>query len=633
MRIADAVFILDNTQLPIFRFVFDYNVPSYDYIQEQLLSLKREKLYQNGIEITDNEASTRLVFSADMSTEVPSEGNSVTLDPVLKIDSEWSVAWSKFDGIYVTTVNRNGKDIIDVESDNEEQEEETSEEVDTINNENENSISKIVDLETRENYTSLSDQDSEEEIAELSQSDVEAISQREYRSDTVKQISNNLNPLQYLQFHEIFVEAMKMMIQTKKLTSHKIQLNAHRIVMLLKELVDASIPFITDLNQLRELIPNDSIIDKLVSTTKNIQNSAVTSISKIKKGESIDVPKLPKFSSSYHFVLEKSGNETPWRRLQVENVQNEVFVDVTESLEIMVLPTKRYNYNTRNTFLNYNGNAESINNDDYVKAIIHGQIELTTSLEGSPILELSLNKPVEISLPECYPSLHRAINTGIWKNSDGKSVQLIPPDEKSTLLSYHINLKELAENSSQQLNISRFTGSISAELYSGIGINRNEFEIIINSGYGLNSGYGNTDSNMKEVENLSIEICLSATAENLDGLKKDLKIDNPNLKIIRSSAGSVYQIDNGNYEWKLDSDAPIGGKLTLRGMFQYEKDDFIQDNIAILLPSALKIKYKHHGTVPSGLRINGINIISEKVNTKPFKGVKYTSISNDYVVT
>lgn len=128
MGIADAVFILDNTQLPIFQFAFDSNVPDYGYIQDQLLSLKRELQNRYGLDVTDNENSTNYVFETDLSANGLDYGS--VLDPILKIDAEWSVAWSKFGLLYIITLFKNKKQVIDVESDNEDEEEEEEEDED-----------------------------------------------------------------------------------------------------------------------------------------------------------------------------------------------------------------------------------------------------------------------------------------------------------------------------------------------------------------------------------------------------------------------------------------------------------------------------------------------------------------------
>ena len=222
------------------------------------------------------------------------------------------------------------------------------------------------------------------------------------------------------------------MLQTSILSPHKIQINSHRIIMLLQELVDASVPFIIDLNQLRELLPNDSIIDKIVSATKQIQNNAASSISNI-KNVNISSPSLTSVSGNSHnnnfsrnsntstfkysTILEKSGNPIPWRKIDIKNIQNEIFLDLYESIDIIVTPSinnnkkkhksKKHNKYTTNGSSFFNSNNDYfINNECYQKATIHGHMNLTTSLSDNPILDIQLNIPSIFNLNNCYPSFH-----------------------------------------------------------------------------------------------------------------------------------------------------------------------------------------------------------------------------------
>lgn len=724
MGFIDAIYILDQTQFPILHYKLNPSVPSFDYIRSQLLNAKRELLTKSGLDITDHGLAGTYIFDSKVSSlGAPSSGGNelVTLDPVLKLDSDWLVAWCKTDSLYLLAIGTSPQEYLDVVSDDEEDTDEDDQIEDEAQAESESEIHTPKQQGSdrqplnHDEYSALSASSTDNSEAEYepetpsnlnrdTHSEPEAAVPTTEVAQTAeeKEIPNSPNPMQYITFLDVFAQAVKITLQTKTLSPHKIQINSHRIIMMLQELLDASVPFISDMNQLRELLPNDSIIEKLVSATKHIQNTAASSISNIKNGSMPNVRNDPTSAPpafTYSTILERSGNQTPWRKANMKTAQNEIFLDLYESIDLIISPKNYKNSrssktsNTFSSFSSYNASAFSDESVAFTKAVIHGHLDLTTSLIGNPLLDIHLNVPSSLSLDNCYPALHRAIDRNVWVNSSGKSIQLTPPDESSKLLTYHIDLIEQQNEQDDNLEISKFCGSVAVELHSGLGIGRNEFEVVVNTGCGLNSGFGSNESNVKDIEDLCVEIFLpeSACLDVGSDAKSEVRSragpsggnDGSNnnlisgetggyganrtrsegsdtglydLKVLRSSTGTVTKAENGSYQWKLDSDVVVGGKFTLRGsidssVIEEQEGDGLErqggggarnpDSFPPqprkpprrdVAPRFLNVHYKHHGSVPSGIKIQSIKVVSGGANVKPFKGVKYTAKSGNYIV-
>ena len=662
----------------------------------------------------------------------------VLLDPVFKLDSDWLVSWCKIDGLYFLTLGTAPQEFLEVVSDDEEEGDEEDEEDDALIK-NDGSTTNGSNIHSRGEYSALNDDDEEEDSendnanetnasANGSTGKGEQTSLRLHESTApsasteppaTSLIANSPNPLQYINFLDVFSQAIKLMLQTVTLSSHKVQLNAHRIIMLLQELLHASVPFIIDMNQLRELLPNGSVIDKIVSATKQIQNTAASSISNIKNGSISNLRndlniQVPTNNSGfvYSTILERSGNKTPWRKANVKTAQNEIFVDIYETIDLIISPKKYKSYKKYSTY-STNNYKSSYNSSkvSFTRASIHGHMDLTTSLVGDPTIEVQLGVPFtsysnNISLDDCYPSLHRAINRQVWRNSNSKVIQLVPPQEKSKLLTYNIDLMELNAISNGGLELNKFCGLINVELHPGLGVNANEFEVVVHTGCGLNTGFGmsssngksSSQSNIKDVQDLVIELFLPTSTSLEVGGDRDRKegmtrsksalhnggtnsalVNRQNsgysgyganqsheqdsdsghydLKVLRSSTGTVTRTINGSYEWKLDSDVVVGGVFTLRGYIDtdgkgsdenHENDGASSASTTAtattssrskgsgagghLSPRFLRVHYKHHGSVPSGIKVQGIKVISGGAKAKPFKGVKYTAAAGDFIV-
>ncbi|KAG7841138.1 hypothetical protein KL942_002126 [Ogataea angusta] len=532
MGLIDCLFIADGRNLPIFEHIVSSPAPTFQYVKDRLNSMHKDGFEDSGSSIS--------IFDH--------------LEPVLDIDANWRVAWTKLDAVYVIVAGERFPEYTEVVSDDEDDEEEE-------------------------------DGDDAKE-----------------QKETVT-ISRTVNDLQYLQFLADFGAVVKAFLNGAVLNPAKIELNAHNLLLILQEMVDASFPYITDLNQLQELLPSNSILNKIISTTKQIQGTASNSINSLAQGSSLlHASSSASSLASNQFqkgilpvscIYEKSGNETPWRKVNVKHTQNEMLVDLVEQISWIVpaskSPKPAYGAST------YYSLGLSARKSKPVLATIDGTVYFNSSLSGVPTVQLVLNlNRHDLGVP----SFHRCVDTGTWSRSPGV-VQFIPPDDKFTLMKYKINLLE----TETPVNIWNYMGLVDVELVGGLGIERNEFEIKLQTKL-LNT--------VKFIEDLKVEIHVPK-----DHTVRGLRITHGDL-----------QSRNGVQGWVLDKMLPTGINCTFRGQLLRSGGD-----PSTFKPDYVTVSYSNKGSVPSLIKVDSMKIISGgSTNVKPYKGVKYMTQTNNIML-
>lgn len=171
--------------------------------------------------------------------------------------------------------------------------------------------------------------------------------------------------------------------------------NLDTVTELLCEMIDDGQPLTTECNGVRDIVLPPSIMNKLMNVT-GMQGKA--------DGQG-------------------QLSSIPWRRAKVKYTNNEIFVDIRETLTATVDKQGRFVYTD-----------------------VAGQITCTTKLSGVPevILEMKPAKAMG------YPLFHPAINLDKFDDNPGL-LSFIPPDGPFTLLSYST---ELSTNSSSPLPFS-----------------------------------------------------------------------------------------------------------------------------------------------------------------------------------
>ncbi|KAG7704100.1 hypothetical protein KL911_004389 [Ogataea haglerorum] len=532
MGLIDCLFIADGRNLPIFEHIVNSPAPTFQYVKDRLNSMLKGEF------------------------EDPGSSNSVFdhLDPVLDIDANWRVAWTKIDAVYLIVAGETFPEYTEVVSDD--------------------------------------DDDDDEDEGDDAQEQKETVT-----------ISRTANDLQYLQFLADFGTVVKSFLNGAVLTPAKVELNAHNLLLILQEMVDASFPYLTDLNQLQELLPSNSILNKIISTTKQIQGTASHSINSLAQGSSLlHASSSASSLASSQFqkgvlpascIFEKSGNEIPWRKVNVKHTQNEMLVDLVERISWIVpaskSPKPAYGAST------YYNLGLSAKKSRPVMAAMDGTVYFNSSLSGVPTVQLVLNlNKHDLGVP----SFHRCVDTEIWSKSPGV-VQFIPPDDKFMLMKYKINLLE----TETPVNVWNYMGPVDVELVGGLGVERNEFEIKLQT---------KLLKTVKFIEDLKVEI-LVPKGHTVRGL--------------RITHGDL-QSRNGVQEWILDKSLPTGINCTFRGQLLRSGGDS-----SALRPDYVTVSYSNKGSVPSLIKVDSMKIISGgSTNVKPYKGVKYITHTNNIML-
>lgn len=351
----------------------------------------------------------------------------------------------------------------------------------------------------------------------------------------------------------------------------KLEANFDIVCSLMQELVEGGFPYITDINSLQELVPfKSSFTGKLLSSTNQLAKSYSPSASH---------SSLLSLSNS---TLESS--KTPWRKPNVKYTNNELYVDITE--EIIVLLT--HHKSTRSKYSNKL--VPSI-------AVLKGKIEFTSHLSGVPDIQLNL------SLNGHYlgiPAFHRCIRTDRWIGHEG-SLSFIPPDGKTTIMNYTIDLDQCPVS-----KVQRSLGLITADFKEGLGPKKNEFEITLTL---------NLYKNVSKVDNLKVSIKTS---------------QDENLKILRLSHGDFQTKSNGKFEWVFDQQTSLGINPVLRGTIETESDD--EEQTQPKFPTSISLSYSNKGSLPSGIRVDSLKIVRGLSDVKPYKGVKYITKTSDFII-
>ncbi|RCK57680.1 AP-3 complex subunit mu [Candida viswanathii] len=381
-----------------------------------------------------------------------------------------------------------------------------------------------------------------------------------------------------------------------ELNSTKIEANNDTLTLLLYQMLDDGIPHVTDFNKLRDLVSYKSFLSKILSGASTAATKATG------RGPStLDLIKA-----------NDTSNDIPWRRNNVRHTNNEMYVDVIETVNAIIKPVIKKLKSDQTFDSAFYSSSKQYNVDNHmISGHIDGEISFLSRLTGVPLLELALNS---VGSNVEFPSLHKCINRDTWKERRG-IMSFIPPDGRSTLMKYQIDLNKTATNA-QKLSIIRST-SIDTEFICHD--NSSEFEIRLN-----------LSQQISKVDFITVEI----VCEQEEG----------QVKLNRATHGDFSTKGNGKAEWNLrqlkSGVSPVfyGSIISKTTEDNGDKDDVSDDTKkknGFLRPNYIRLVYSHRGPVPSGLKVDSLKIISAKGlgdTVKPYKGVKYITKSGSYIV-
>lgn len=450
--------------------------------------------------------------------------------------------------------------------------------------------------------------------------------------------STNLkpNPLIPFVFIRRLFEAMESYFGTP-LTVTKIDANNDTLNLLINEMVDDGVPNVTDANRLRDIVPLKSLLSRILSTTNDLAERAMQSTNGMVPEALIRTGghKLTNgISGSSKGLSSSSTSDTPWRRSNVKYTNNEMFVDIVETVNVMLKP-KKSSRKTSSLIASsgsaigggsayYSGGVFTGKKLQPVSGSIDGQIHFTSHLTGIPELQLILNIPHNIDLD--LPAFHPSIMLSRWNARPG-TLSFVPADGNAVLMDYQIDIDESKRPSD-------LLGLIEVEFQTELGTTGNEFEIRL---------FIKQQTGVTKIEDLAIKI---------------FSKENVATKSLRCTHGDFTYNGNGRAEWNLRS-VSTGIQPILRGIISCEEGEEDAgegeedvDGIEAaggnnstskssgvtsesLKLSYIQLSFSNKGSLASGIKVDSLKITSSKGlgdNVKPYKGVKYITKAGEYII-
>ncbi|KAI5962770.1 hypothetical protein KGF57_001422 [Candida theae] len=386
------------------------------------------------------------------------------------------------------------------------------------------------------------------------------------------------NPLIPYTFISRLVETLKDYFD--ELTRSKIEANTDVITLILYQMLDDGMPYITDFNKLRDVVSHTSLLSKIINEaqkTTGLQAEAKQSFT----------------------------TDIPWRRNDARHTSNEMYVDVVETVSVILKPIATKSKLERYDSAFYSSKTDNQVDNYVLSGCIDGRVDFFSQLSGAPTLELVLNK-VGANLE--LPRFHRCINTELFKERRGV-LSFIPPEGKSTLLKYQLDLNDLKSNREKTSLLKLST--IDVQFISQP--DTSEFEIKL------------FPANMiSKIDFIKVEIVCEEVGDQ--------------IKVNRISHGDFQTRLSHKHEWSL-KEFKKGVVPTLSATIIGEENDGNEhlqgESSTHRKLSHIKLNYSHKGPVPSGLKVDSLLVVNAKgmgENVKPYKGVKYTTTSGDYIV-
>lgn len=167
------------------------------------------------------------------------------------------------------------------------------------------------------------------------------------------------------------------------------------------------------------------------------------------------------------------GPAIPWRRPGVRHTSNELYVDIIESLSVIIAPSGRV-----------------------ISALANGTIAFTAKISGVPDLLLSLDAPggqTNIAHKVELPVFHPCVRLVRWRENPGE-LSFVPPDGRFVLAGYEVNLLPFeADEDKPPSHMEKLFLPATVDLQKSLGPNGNEFEIRLT----LNTNFPGTSASAK----------------------------------------------------------------------------------------------------------------------------------------
>ncbi|KAK8069157.1 Adaptor complexes medium subunit family-domain-containing protein [Apiospora phragmitis] len=458
--------------------------------------------------------------------------------------------------------------------------------------------------------------------------------------------SSEIEPLLVLEFLHRVVDALEEFLGAPVL-AHKIEANYDVVAQLLTEMCDAGTVSTTEPNALRDVVEVEGLLGKFLG--------------------SLSLPsKAPGLSTSFNnpsapSLLAQNTPALPWRRANVRHTSNELYADVVETLTVTLAPSGRP-----------------------IAAFANGTIAFTSKVSGVPDIVLSITGPSGKhnlgSIME-LPVFHPCVRLNRWRDNPGE-LSFIPPDGRFILAGYEVDLLPFTNGKSGSLSSNSLKLPVNIEVRTGLGSTGSEFEVRVNINkmFGSSGGMGGSGRGgavgarpfggphsgtaaSPSMHDLTVSVPLPTDVRNLSDIRpsrgdasynpgdkflewhipqKELASGTPSFSLRATVLGPLaddttdddpsgfgfgkdYTYDEP-YQSSVEPKA-IGSKPGL----EEDKDAKKIAQNKILMPSSASISFSVKGWIPSGIKIEGIQVDTKRSRglgegVKPYKGVKYLTI-------
>lgn len=415
-----------------------------------------------------------------------------------------------------------------------------------------------------------------------------------------------------------------------KITLKKIINNYDQITLIFNCYLDGGEPMTSGMymNRVKAIIPMKTDLSKVINSTAHSIKNVVNRHQYPQHMGRFDpmsyhghsnrhLSSSPSVSSS-PFI--KDVEVVPWRNNSVLDDRNEFYLDIEETMTLVL--EKTHHRNNENRIKLVNGK-------------ISGILDCRSYLGGdSPLVTIALqNNGYDFR----FPSLHDCVEIEQFDSQKDTKLVFIPPNGKFRLMEYNLMLDH-DKNWNNQLGI------VSIDYMNKLGMREDEFEVTLNIG---------ALRRVSQICDLDIELDFIQRS----GKKVVTSMDHGKIRILRSTHGRFNQSPLGSKgHWIFDdTEMSTGTTAILRGCVETpdaEENDNDQEehngngenetainnlNKREYLLNRVVIKYAHEGATLSGISVDSIQVDTHLSNPSmgsnarngniktAFKGVKYIS--------
>ncbi|KAF1989838.1 hypothetical protein K402DRAFT_371856 [Aulographum hederae CBS 113979] len=473
--------------------------------------------------------------------------------------------------------------------------------------------------------------------------------------------SQENEPLLVLEFLHRVADAFEDFLGSPLLAS-KIESSYDVVAQLLGEMCDGGTIATTEPNALHDAVETPGWMNKLSGLV----------------GLPGAPPSLSSSSTSFKPSLNPASSTPtiPWRRANVRHTSNEIYVDMVETLTVIMSPSGKP-----------------------LCARANGTIAFTAKVSGIPDLLLGLTSSAgskaNLGRTMQLPVFHPCVRLARWKERPGE-LSFVPPDGRFVLAGYEVDLlgEDYLERAVATKGSSKTSTNLhlplSVEMRTGLGVSGTEFEarLMLDTRFPGNAntssggsgpsarGSGGTSSS-PQVDDILITIPVPSNVRNISDL--------------RPSRGEAhYAPGDGALEWRIagkaaaalvqglnssvglgatlrctvvgplgeeDGEGIGGANLEVRGeTWEYDEDtggsaapssaektdvssiqteQRLQKKMtqnATLMPSSASVSFQVKGWLASGIKVERLVIDTQRsrglgAGVTPYKGVKYLTVS------